>query len=87
MSKPIAELRLVGDKIGREGMALMAQKFIADYDGSYKDVMKLCGQLSIVAKMATCDRYWEEKVHDGISSAIFEVEKEEVNPQQQGREE
>ncbi len=77
MSKPIAELRLVGDKIGREGMSLMAQEFIKEYDGSYKGVMKLCGQLSIVAKMATCDTYWEEKVHDGIRSAIFEVEKDE----------
>ena len=36
MSKPISELRLVGDKIGREGMSLMAQKFIAEYDGSYR---------------------------------------------------
>jgi len=78
MSKPIAELRLVGEKIGREGMALMAQKFIAEYDGSYKGVMKLCGQLSIVAKMATCDCYWEEKVHDGVRDAIFTVEKEEL---------
>ena len=78
MSKPIGELRLVGDKIGREGMALMAQKFIAEYDGSYKGAMKLCGELSIVAKMATCDSYWEEKVHDGIRSAVFIVEKEEV---------
>lgn len=78
MSKPIAELRLVGDKIGREGMSIMAQEFIAEYDGSYKGVMKLCGQLSIVAKMATCDSYWEEKVHDGIRSAIFKVELEEA---------
>ncbi len=77
MSKPISELRLVGDKIGREGMSLMAQKFIAEYDGSYKGVMKLCGQLSIVAKMATCDDYWEEKVHDGIRDAVFIVEKGE----------
>mgnify|MGYP003650206335 CR=1 FL=1 len=78
MSKPIAELRMVGEIIGREGMSLMAQKFIAEYDGSYKGVMKLCGELSIVAKMATCDSYWEEKVHDGIRNAVFIVEKEEV---------
>jgi len=70
MSKPISELRLVGDKIGREGMSLMAQKFIAEYDGSYKGVMKLCG-------LATCDDYWEEKVHDGIRDAVFIVEKGE----------
>ena len=81
MSKPIRELRLVGDKIGREGMSLMAQAFVNEYreEGcSYKGVMKLCGQLSIVAKMATCDQYWEEKVHDGIRNAVFIVEKEEI---------
>jgi len=80
MSKPIAELRLVGDKIGREGMSLMAQDFVNEYlqgGCTYKGVMKLCGELSIIAKMATCDSYWEEKVHDGIRSAIFIVEKEE----------
>lgn len=76
--KPIAELRLVGEKIGREGMALMAQEFIADYDGSYKGVMELCGKLSILAKMATCDDYWDEQVGRGIQRAEFRVEKEEI---------
>ena len=76
--KPIAELRLVGEKIGREGMSLMAQEFITEYDGSYKSVMELCGKLSVLAKMSTCDDYWAEQVHRGIEKAEFRVEKEEI---------
>lgn len=79
MSKPIAELRLVGDKIGREGMAMMAQEFIGRYDGSYKGAMELCGKLSVLAKMATCDDYWYEQVERGIGRAEFRVEQEEIN--------
>tara|TARA_R110000850_G_scaffold84801_1_gene181994 strand:- start:163 stop:426 length:264 start_codon:yes stop_codon:yes gene_type:complete len=75
--KPIAELRLVGEKIGREGMSLMAQEFITQYDGSYKGAMKLCGQLSIVGKMASCDNYWSEQVFKGTHSAESRVEREE----------
>ena len=71
---PIKELRVVGDKIGRVGMARMAQEFVDTYDGSYKGVMELCGKLSIVAKMATCDSYWDEQVHRGIYKAEFIVE-------------
>ena len=79
MSKPIAELRLVGDKIGREGMAMMAQEFLGVYDGSYKGVMELCGKLSVIAKMATCDDYWDEQVARGIKRAEFRVEQEEIS--------
>ena len=75
--KPIAELRLVGEKIGREGMSKMAQSFIDGYDGSYKGAMKLCGELSVIAKMATCDDYWDEQVHKGVDSAERQVEREE----------
>ena len=78
MSKPIAELRLVGEKIGRQGMSEMAQEFIKDYDGSYKGVMELCGKMSLIAKMATCDTYWCEQVERGIQNAEFRIEKEEV---------
>ncbi|HHZ71437.1 MAG TPA: hypothetical protein EYN54_14435 [Methylococcaceae bacterium] len=78
MSKPIAELRLVGDKIGREGMALMAREFIEQSEGSYKDIMELCGKLSVIAKMATCDDYWEEQVSRGIQRAELRVEREEI---------
>jgi len=76
--KPIAELRLVGEKIGREGMALMAREFIEQSEGSYKDMMELCGKLSVIAKMATCDDYWEEQVSRGIQRAEIRVEREEI---------
>jgi len=76
--KPIAELRLVGEKIGREGMALMAREFIEQSEGSYKDIMELCGKLSVIAKMATCDDYWEEQVSRGIQRAEIRVEREEI---------
>ncbi len=70
----IKELREVGDKIGREGMSQMAQEFIYEYDGSYKGVMKLCGQLSVIAKMATCDDYWKEQVDKGLFNAECKIE-------------
>lgn len=61
----IARLRKVGSNIGREGMSLLAQGYINDYDGSYKGVMELCGKLSVIAKMSTCDQYWNEQVCRG----------------------
>ena len=70
----IKELREVGDKLGREGMSQMAQEFISEYDGSYKGAMKLCGQLSVIAKMSTCDCYWEEQVDKGIFNAEHKIE-------------
>ena len=73
----IKELRSVGVKLGREGMSLLAQEFIESYDGSYKGAMKLAGQLSIIAKMATCDDYWEEQVHKGLFSAHNRIQKEQ----------
>lgn len=72
--KPIAELRKVGSKIGRKGMAELAQNFISEYDGSYKGAMKLCGQLSVIARMSTCDQYWNEKVLDGQFNSEFKIE-------------
>jgi hypothetical protein len=62
----IEELRKVGSKLGRLGMSDLAKEFIDECDGSPKAVMKLCGQLSIVSKMATCDEYWNEKVLNGV---------------------
>ena len=72
----IAQLRSYGDKVGREGMALDAQKAISEYDGSYKGVMELCGKLSLIAKAATCDDYWHEQVKRGERKQEFEIEKE-----------
>ena len=65
----IAKLRKVGDMIGRAGVSEMALKMVNDCDGSYKGVMKLCGQLSVMAKVATFDEYWSEKVSDGVYNA------------------
>ncbi len=74
--KKIAELRRYGCKVGRQGMALEAQKAVNDYDGSYKGVMELCGKLSLLAKAATCDEYWDEQVQRGERKQEFEIEKE-----------
>ncbi len=71
----ISKLRMYGDKVGREGMSLEAQKAISEYDGSYKGVMELCGKLSLLAKAATCDEYWHEQVNRGIRKQEFEIEK------------
>jgi hypothetical protein len=70
----ISELRKAGDTLGRPGMAELAQDFIRDYDGSNKGVMELCGKLSVIAKMSTCDDYWNEQVNRGASKAEFKVE-------------
>lgn len=35
--------------------------------------MKLCGQLSVIAKAATCDDYWHEKTKDGVRDAEFKI--------------
>lgn len=70
----ISELRKVGCILGREGMSKMALKAIDECDGSYKGVMELCGKLSVIAKMATCDDYWSEQVFRGEQRQYFEVE-------------
>ena len=70
----ISTLRKAGDELGREGMSLLALEYVGKCDGSYKGVMRLCGQLSVIAKMATCDQYWDEKTSDGIRDAEFKAE-------------
>ena len=70
----IKTIREAGDKLGREGMSDLALKYVENCDGSAKGVMRLCGQLSVIAKMATCDQYWDEKTSDGIRDAEFKVE-------------
>lgn len=71
----IKELRKVGEILYRDGMSEMAIKAVRDCDGSYKGVMELCGKLSVIAKMATCDDYWSEKVWDGQRKQEFEAQK------------
>jgi hypothetical protein len=74
--KPIAELRRTGSKLGREGMSLLAQEFLADYDGSYKGIIELAGKLSLIVKMTTCDEYWNEQAERGIHKAEIRIEAE-----------
>ena len=70
----IKTIRQAGNELGREGMSLLALEYMEKCDGSYKGVMRLCGQLSVIAKMATCDVYWDEKTNDGIRNAEIKVE-------------
>ena len=65
----IASLRKVGDEMGRSGVSEMAIKMVNDCDGSYKGVMELCGKLSVMAKVATFDEYWNEQVCLGVYRA------------------
>ena len=65
----IEKLRKVGSKLGRVGMSDLASEFINECDGSAKSVMELCGKLSIIAKMSTCDDYWHEQVIEGLYKA------------------
>jgi hypothetical protein len=69
----IKTIRKAGCELGREGMSLLALEYVEKFDGSYKGAMRLCGQLSVIAKMATCDQYWDEKTSDGIRDAELKV--------------
>lgn len=71
----IAELREVGDILNREGMSKAAIEAVENFDGSYKGVMELCGRLSVISKMATCDEYWNEQVWRGTHKQEIEAER------------
>ena len=68
------QLTKVARKIGREGVSLLAQQFIQEYDGSYKGAMQLAGKLSVIAKMSTFDDYWHEQVNRGEQTAFMRIE-------------
>lgn len=72
----IKDLRVYGNKVGREGLAIAAEDAITDYDGSYKSAMELCGKLSVLAKAATFDDYWHEQVDRGVYRQELKIEKE-----------
>lgn len=74
--RKIAELRKVGDKLGREGVSKLAQEFIAEYDGSYKGAMELAGKMQHIAKMATFDIYWLEQASRGSYKALMRIERD-----------
>ncbi len=73
------KLSEVGRKIGREGMSKLAIEHIDECDGSYKAVMELCGKLSVIAKMSTCDEYWLEQVNRGRHKATWDALKYKEN--------
>ena len=64
----IQRLRNIADKIGREGLSKLVIESVEGFDGSYKGAMKLAGELSVIAKMATFDGYWDEKTTLGKQS-------------------
>lgn len=71
----IARLREIGDKIGRAGMSELVINAVNQFDsGSCKEAMELCGKLEQIAKMATCDSYWNEKVLIGRNKMISKLE-------------
>lgn len=70
----IAELRKYGIKVNRKGMSKAAIEAVNNFDGSYKGVMQLCGELSLIAKAATCDDYWLEQVQRGERKMEFKIE-------------
>lgn len=78
----IAKLREAGSILYRDGLAEMATHEVSQFDGSYKGAMELCGKLSVIAKMATFDEYWEEQVSRGIRKQEFEVEKVLAQPKE-----
>ena len=75
MNTPIADLREAGSALGREGISMLVKARVAECDGSYKNLMQLCGELSVIAKMATCDDYWSEQVNRGVDRAECIVER------------
>ena len=75
----IKELREIGDKLGLKGMADAANEFVENCDGTAESIMELCGNLSVLAKCATCDAYWSEQVCRGekIAGVVLDLK---VNP-------
>jgi len=72
----IAKLRLAGDILGREGLALRVleiAKSIVD-DGSYKRAIKGAGELEVIARACTFDDYWEGKMLDGKRHQEFKMQ-------------
>ena len=61
----IQRLRDIADLIGREGLSQLVIEAVEEFDDSYKGAMRLAGELSVIAKMATFDSYWDEKTNLG----------------------
>jgi hypothetical protein len=61
----VKNAREVGQILGRAGISEQAIKAVAEFDGSYKGAMELCGKLVVLADCATFDDYWSEQVDRG----------------------
>ena len=71
----IAEVRSIGNKLGRAGISEEVIKSINEFDGSYKSAMELCGKLSVWADAATFDEYWSEQVFRGVEKGLTDARK------------
>lgn len=63
-----------GRHVGRAGMSEAALKAVSECDGSYKDVMRLCGRLKAIAQAAGCDIYWSEQVNRGYRRQLYSAQ-------------
>lgn len=61
----IAEKRKCADKVGIEGLALLAAEMIKDFDGSLDGAIELTGKLSVINQAGTFNDYWNEKSQIG----------------------
>lgn len=70
----VNELKALGRKLGRAGMAEQVILAVKEFDGeSYKDAMRLAGKLKAIAVAAQCDDYWSEKVNVGMSQGLYDM--------------
>lgn len=71
------QLRMVGERIGRKGLAERAKEImtVALQNGSYVELIKAAGRLSILAEACDYDDYWHEKKEIGKSLEIGEMQK------------
>ena len=67
----IQKKRKAASSIGREGVSQMIQSYVNEYlkDASYKNAVKLAGQLHVMADACSFDEYWEEKMSIGKRKA------------------
>ena len=67
----ISEKRKAGLKLKREGVAVAIDNYVNDYlrNQTYKNAVRLAGQLHVMADVCTYDEYWEEKMLDGKLNA------------------
>lgn len=68
-----AQLKAWGKRVGRAGMSQAVLDEIENFDGSYKEAMRLAGRLSQIAVAARCDEYWNEQVHHGQQEMLRRV--------------